>query len=204
MTKSAFHLETQNANLDNKIAVALERVSEAFRVALWNEAKEHTLSPIQMQILIFLAYHNSQHHCKVGYLAKEFNLTKPTISDAVKALLQKSLITKTADTVDTRSYFIELTANGKELAEKTSNFILPLKQPITQLSEKQKIALFDALLDLIYKLTQSGIISVQRMCFTCKHFEKKNNAKGNYCNLLERDLPNTDLRIDCPEHLYKD
>jgi DNA-binding MarR family transcriptional regulator len=203
MVKSIFHLETQNANLESKIAVALERVSEAFRVALWNEAKAHTLSPIQMQILIFLAYHNSQNHCKVGYLAKEFNLTKPTISDAVKTLLQKRLVTKISDPTDTRSHFIELTPKGMQLAKQTSNFILPLQQPITQLTEKQKIALYDALLDLIYKLTQSGIISVQRMCFTCKHFNNE-DLKGYYCNLLERDLPNTDLRVDCPEHLYKD
>lgn len=204
MEKSAFHLETQNINLDSKIAVALERVSEAFRVALWNEAKEHTLSPIQMQILIFLAYHNSQNHCKVGYIAKEFNLTKPTISDAVKTLLQKKLISKVPDPNDTRSSFIKLTPSGKKLAKKTSNFILPLQKPITQLTEKQKTALFDALLELIYKLTQSGIISIQRMCLTCKHFKKKSSVKVNYCNLLERDLPNIDLRVDCPEHYYKD
>lgn len=204
MKESAFNLDTQNKSINSKIAVALERVSEAFKVALWNEAKEHMLSPIQMQILIFLAHHNAHQYCKVGYLAKEFNLTKPTISDAVKTLLQKQLVNKLADPIDTRSYTLELTEKGKNLAHKTSNFISPLKQPISQLSEKQKTDLYDALLDLIYKLTQSGIITIQRMCFTCQHFQKGTSTKNAYCNLLKQDLPNSALRIDCPEHLYKD
>jgi hypothetical protein len=72
--KSPFDLNQQNKKVESKIVVALERISEAFRVLLWNESKENALSPIQIQILIFLLFH-SDEMCKVSYLAQEFNMT---------------------------------------------------------------------------------------------------------------------------------
>ena len=60
MKKSAFDLEHQNSSIESKIIASLERVSQAFRVLLWNESKEHSLSPIQVQVLIFLLHHSDQ------------------------------------------------------------------------------------------------------------------------------------------------
>ena len=100
--KSSFDLNRQNKNTESKIVVALERISEAFRVLLWNESKENSLSPIQIQILIFIHFHTSEK-CKVGYLADEFNMTKATISDSVRVLLAKELVIKETDPIDTRS-----------------------------------------------------------------------------------------------------
>ena len=52
MKKSVFDLEHQNSNIESKIIVSLERLSQAFRVLLWNESKAFSLSPIQIQIMI--------------------------------------------------------------------------------------------------------------------------------------------------------
>ena len=57
MKKSSFHLTEQNQKIESRIVVALERISESFRVLLWNESKENSLSPIQIQILIFIYFH---------------------------------------------------------------------------------------------------------------------------------------------------
>ena len=103
MKYSSFNLNEQNQKIESRIVVALERISEAFRVLLWNESKENSLSPIQIQILIFIYFH-SHEKCKVGYLADEFNMTKATISDSVKVLLSKELVAKETDPIDTRSY----------------------------------------------------------------------------------------------------
>src|SRR5690606_40334744 len=96
MKYSSFNLNEQNQKIESHIVVALERISEAFRVLLWNESKENSLSPIQIQILIFIHFH-SLEKCKVGYLADEFNMTKATISDSVKVLLAKELVFKITD-----------------------------------------------------------------------------------------------------------
>ena len=193
--KSPFDLKDQK--IESKIVVALERVSEAFRVLLWNESKENSLSPIQIQILIFLQFH-SLEKCKVSYLANEFNMTKATISDSVKVLLAKKLVSKETDPSDTRSYTLLLTDEGKKIAKKTSLFASSIEQPIDKLSQEQKTIMLNGLLKLIYDLNRSGIITIQRMCFSCSHYKAENGS--HYCNLLKSPLTESELRVDCPEY----
>jgi len=200
MKKSAFDLEHQNSNIESKIIASLERVSQAFRVLLWNESKEHSLSPIQVQVLIFLLYHSDQKR-KVSYLADEFNMTKATISDTVKTLEQKLFIRKEYEQHDTRSYIIHLTEKGKEIAEQTSLFAKEIQIPIDKLHSTEKENLLLNLLDIIKHLNKSGVITIQRMCFTC-HFYKT-NKNGHFCNLLNSSIADNELRIDCPEHKQK-
>ena len=200
MKKSAFDLEHQNSNIESKIIASLERVSQAFRVLLWNESKEHSLSPIQVQVLIFLLYHSDQKR-KVSYLADEFNMTKATISDTVKTLEQKLFIRKEYEQHDTRTYIKHLTEKGKEIAEQTSLFAKEIQIPIDKLHSTEKENLLLNLLDIIKHLNKSGVITIQRMCFTC-HFYKT-NKNGHFCNLLNSSIADNELRIDCPEHKQK-
>ncbi|MBD3797851.1 MAG: winged helix-turn-helix transcriptional regulator [Campylobacterales bacterium] len=197
MKYSSFNLEEQNQNIESRIVVALERISEAFRVLLWNESKENSLSPIQIQILIFIQFH-AQEKCKVGYLADEFNMTKATISDSVRVLLAKELLTKETDPLDTRSSTLSLTDEGKNIAKKASFFASSIEQPIKKLTQEQKTIMLNGLLKLIYDLNKSGIITIQRMCFTCSFYNAKNGT--HYCNLLKTKLAESEIRVDCPEH----
>lgn len=193
---SIFNLKDQNASLDNKIVAGLERLSQVFRILLWEKAKEHGLSPIQIQLLIFIQHH-SPEKTTISYLAQEFNFTKPTISDAIKILEEKKLIKKFTDSADTRSYTIRLTAAGKKVAAGTENFVDPLTGIIEKASETDKTILWNNLSDLIVRLNKSGVISVQRTCFNCKHYSPIN--KVHFCNLLNRKLETQDIRIDCEE-----
>ncbi len=195
--KSSFNPNEQQQKLESKIVVALERVSEAFRVLLWNESKEHSLSPIQIQILIFLHFHNEEK-CKVGYLAEEFNMTKATISDSVKILLSKNLVTKEIDSTDTRSFVIHLSEEGRKIAKKSSLFATVIEKPLQNLSDQEKKDMLNSMMNLITHLNKIGVISLQRMCFSCSFYEKKRN--GHYCNFLNSPLKDYELRVDCPEH----
>ncbi len=199
MHYSSFNLDEQNQKLESRIVVALERISEAFRVLLWNESKENALSPIQIQIVLFLHFHSIEK-CKVGYLANEFNMTKATISDSVKVLLAKGLLAKEMDTVDTRSYSLLLTPEGETVAQKASFFASSIQAPLEKLSEAQKATMLNGLLRLIYDLNQSGVITIQRMCFTCSNYAQENDA--HYCKLLKSRLTERELRIDCPDHAF--
>ena len=155
---SAFNPERQESNIDSKIVVALERISEAFRVLLWDESRDTTLSPIQLQILIFILFHQPEK-CKVSYLANEFNMTKATISDSVKVLLQKQLIAKLPDSNDTRSHIISLTDIGRGVAQKAALFAGKLEKPLHKLDIDQKEVMLSGLLRLIHELTEAGIIT---------------------------------------------
>jgi DNA-binding MarR family transcriptional regulator len=198
MAKSVFNHKDQT--IESKIVVALERVSEAFRVLLWQESKENSLSPIQIQLLIFILFH-SQDLCKVSYLAEEFNMTKATISDSIKVLLQKNLVEKVTDEIDTRSFSLVLTSEGKRIAKKSASFAATVENPIHQFSDEQKETLLISLLRIIERLNQSGVITIQRMCSTCRFYDSANNK--HYCGLLKKPLKNHELMIDCPEHEIK-
>ena len=194
---SSFDPQYQNTNVEGKIIVALERISEAFKVLLWKEGKENALTPIQLQLLLFLKYHDPEK-CRVNYLAKEFNLTKATISESVRLLAKKGYIRKETDPNDTRSYSIYLTQSGNALAHKCGSFAQNLEQPVQSLSSKKKELLYQSLLELITKLNKAGIVSVQRMCYSCRYYVPA--KKNDYCNFLKKELSRTDLRVDCPEH----
>jgi DNA-binding MarR family transcriptional regulator len=193
---SVFNLISQNSNLDNKIVAGLERLSQVFRILLWEKAKEQSLSPIQIQLLIFIEYH-SQEKTTISYLAKEFNFTKPTISDAIKILEQKGLIVKFIDEKDTRSYTIQLTDLGKKIVTETEDFTNPLTEIIGKTDLKEKLILWENISNLIIQLNKLEIISVQRTCFNCKHYSVKNQF--SFCNLLNQQLDTQGIRIDCEE-----
>jgi DNA-binding MarR family transcriptional regulator len=71
-------------------------------------------------------------------LADEFNMTKATISDSVKVLLSKELVTKETDPIDTRSFSLSLTNEGKKIAKKASLFASSIEQPIEKLTSGTK------------------------------------------------------------------
>lgn len=199
MNKSDFDLGYQNQNTESKIVASLERISQAFRVLLWQESKEHSLSPIQVQVLIFLLHHSGEKR-KVSYLADEFNMTKATISDTIKTLEQKELISKEFEPQDTRSYIINLTEQGKNIASKTSLFTKEIRTPIDKMEAEDKENLLFHLMEIIRYLNKSGVITIQRMCMTCSFYRTSDNGKTHFCTLLNQKLNVRDLRIDCPEH----
>lgn len=194
--ESIFNLNNQNSNLDSKIVAGLDRISQVFKTLLLEKSKTYNLSPIQIQLLIFIAYHSSEK-TTVSYLSQEFNLSKPTISDTIKTLEQKQFINKIVDKKDTRSYRITLTEKGKNIVLETENFINPLTEIITNSKQNDKLVLWENITNIILQLNELKIISVQRTCFKCKFYSENNNK--SFCNLLNQNLKTEDIRIDCEE-----
>ena len=71
---------------------------------------------------------------------------------------------------------------------------------IPKLTDEQKETILTGLLKLIYELNKAGIITIQRMCFTCLHYQNTNGQ--HHCKLLQSELATTDIRVDCPEHEF--
>lgn len=184
-------------NLERKVLNGLERLSEAFKALLWEKAKVFGISPIQIQILMFVADHRIEI-CNVSYLAKEFNVTKATISDSVKVLLKKGYLEKNYAPIDRRRYNLMMTIQGRELVQQLSEYASPVLDGLSSLEENKLIPVFDTLSQLIFKLHQVGVIQVQRTCFNCRYYEG-NRKKQHYCHLLESPLEQQEIRLDCPE-----
>jgi len=114
----------------------------------------------------------------VSYLAKEFNVTKPTISDAVRVLLKKGYVEKDYSPTDNRRYNLQLSTSGKELIKELLDYHLPISNEIQGINEAELKVCFDTISKLIYQLNQKGIIQVQRICcqeirLDCLEFEEK-------------------------------
>ncbi len=200
MGKSIFDINFQQKNITSKIVVGLERMSQVFKVLLWEHAKTIGLSPVQIQLLIFIAYHK-QGFCNVSHLAKEFNITKPTVSDAIRVLDKKGLIVKDYSSADSRSYTILLSDSGKKTVAETENFANPIKTQLKDIEQADLENLFEILSNLIYQLNSNGILTVQRTCFGCRFYNKSENK--DYCDLLDKELLHSDIRLDCPEYEEK-
>jgi len=200
MKESTFNPEQQQKDISSKIVAGLERVSEVFKILLWEKAKLVGLSPIQIQLLIFIAFHK-KNLCNVSHLAKEFNLTKPTISDAIRVLDKKGIIEKDFSLSDSRSYSISLSEVGTKIVSQIYDFSSPLKKQVDSFDQSELESLFGTLSELIYKLNRNGILSVQRTCYGCKFHQKKQGT--DYCNLLQKELLNQEIRLDCPEYEEK-
>lgn len=197
-----FDPTAQHTDVSAKIVAALERLSHVFRSLLWNEAKTHGLSPIQIQFLVYLLHHERSTLCRVSHLAREFQLTQPTVSDAVRALEAKGLVTKEPWPDDRRISTIKLTPQGRELAQHLSGWADVVKPHVERLAPDEQQQLMLALMRLIASLQEAGIVSLTRMCLTCRFFEPNaatDSTTPYYCRLLEKPLSTAELRFDCPE-----
>jgi len=166
-------------------------VSRAMR---WEEAAGSGLSPLQLRILGFVAYHTGQS-VGVARLAEELQVTRPTVSDSVALLVERGLLLRKPDPNDGRSHTLRLTAEGRRN--------LPVAEPFTEalaaLPVQEREMLLLALMRLLASLLESGDVQVQRMCWTCAHY--RGDRKGrHHCQLLGTDLAVAELRTDCPEH----
>jgi len=93
--------------------------------------------------------------------------------------------------MDKRSFTIILSEKGKQIVELTDSQLD--KSPINELENTYK-----TLSQLIYQLNTNGILTDQRICFSCKHFDK--STEGNHCKLLDKELLQSEIRLDCDDY----
>ena len=110
---------------------------------------------------------------------------------------KKKLIKKIAGENDSRSYTIQLSPAGKRIVAESENFALPVSDAIAKSTPAEKLILWDNITRMILQLNRLGVISVQRTCFNCRFHTTKDG--DHYCNLLQKRLKVTDIRIDCNE-----
>jgi DNA-binding MarR family transcriptional regulator len=186
-------------DVDAKLVAALERVGQALRVQMWDKAKQHGLSPTQLQVLLRLATDPPARR-RIGVLAAELDVTHPTVSDAVAVLRRKGLVDR--DAVSRRAA-LGLSARGRELADELADWDQRTRGQFAEIPAADKQATLRLLLDLIAGLQRSGAITVARICVTCRFFRRDAHpaaAQPHHCALVDVPMGAGDLRVDCAEH----
>lgn len=183
-----------NAALDHHLATLLERIGEVSRALRLREAVEAEISPLQLRIMGFIADHPDTP-VGVARLADELQISRPTISVSVRLLVEQGLLLRRADPADQRGHALRLSAKALRSMSADS----PLDESVAALAPASKEALLLALMHVLHQLAGSRKLQVQRMCWTCAHYEGDRKDRHR-CLLLKKTLKVRGLRTDCVEH----
>lgn len=189
----------KDKNLDEKLVSLIDLCSHIVRGLIWQVAKEESLSPIQIHILIYLAGHGESERM-ASNLALHYGLTLATISDAVSALCHKRLVVRHASKTDGRAYILKLTKKGIHAAERVSGWANELRKGLSLHDTPEKETALMVLMDAMRYLKESGAIQNAKICLTCTNFVRDARivkTKPHYCNLTGIPLAISDLNIDC-------
>ncbi len=180
------------------LAFGLARLAAVARQDGWRVGEKFGLTPTQAEALDLLARRPAG--IRLGQLAELLQTTQPTTSDAVGALVRKKLVLRHSDPGDGRAILLRLSASGRRLAERLPN---SFEGVVAAMSAADREALSGIVLRTISNLVESGVITPQRMCFSCRFFSPQahpGSAKPHHCSLLDIPLGEAELRPDCPEH----
>jgi DNA-binding MarR family transcriptional regulator len=198
---SIFDPAGQHTDPAAKVTAAIDRLGLVLRSLLQEEARagDPALSPLQVQALVFLRYHPAL--ARVGQLAREFEVSAPTVSDAVRVLVKKGLVEKARDPDDGRATVLRLTTAGVTAAERLATWAGAVREHVAEADPAVRDAALAFLLGLIGRLAQAGVVSAARTCPTCQYLGPPRESGAAYhCLLADVPLAARDLRLDCPDH----
>ncbi|KQR79764.1 MarR family transcriptional regulator [Burkholderia sp. Leaf177] len=180
-----------------RVTHGLLRLSTAMRSQAWEWAEGAGLTPTQGEILVLLMQRRGP--MRLGEIARETALTAATTSDAVSTLESKGLVEKRRALDDGRALAVRLSARGRTAAKKALVWPEFLTKAVGTLKADEQSQLYRSLLKTIRQLEVVQQIPPHRMCLSCTHLEASKNPKKtpHHCNLLNIDMGDTDLRLDC-------
>jgi DNA-binding MarR family transcriptional regulator len=89
-----------------------QAVGMIFRQIIWQQAAEFELTYSQVQVLYYVEQHP---RCRMGEVAKAFEVTVSAITQIVDRLEQKKCLSRGTDPADRRVYTLALTPTGQAL-----------------------------------------------------------------------------------------
>lgn len=201
MKTDADFFDRHTEPLGQRISTGLNKIGLALRNQAWRGASERGLSPTQGQILTLLRARANQ---RPSALAEALGVSLATVSDSVKALVEKGFVIKERDAEDARATVLVLTAQGRKEAENASSWPDFLSASIEVLSLHEQEVFFTGLVKMIRTLQDRGQIPIARMCVSCKYFQPNKHsapAKPHHCGFVDAAFGTPQLRLDCAEHV---
>ncbi|MGF6872449.1 MarR family winged helix-turn-helix transcriptional regulator [Paraburkholderia sp. MM5477-R1] len=183
-----------------RVTHSLLRLSTAMRSQAWEWAEGAGLTPTQGEILVLLMQRKGP--MRLGEIARETALTAATTSDAVSTLETKGLVEKRRALDDGRALAVRLTSRGRTAAKRAAQWPDFLSKAVGMLRDDEQSVFYRTLLKTIYQLEAQNTIPPHRMCLSCTHFQPSKNPKKtpHYCALLDLNMLDTDVRLDCSVH----
>lgn len=191
-------------SLDENILFGLDRLTNIFRLFLWETGKKENLSPLQIQILHTIHKMPFKKNT-VSNLTEYFELKKSTVSESITNLITKGWLYKVQDEKDKRKFYLKLTELGNTKIKSLNDRSQVILDIIQEIPIEDKNAIIRFIIHLAKRLHDGNWIQLTNICLTCKNFGKSDDAeKPYYCNFIKRKMSMEDFQIDCKSFKKKD
>jgi DNA-binding MarR family transcriptional regulator len=136
-------------------------------------------------------------------VAEELGVALPTVSEVLRVLERRGLITKRKSKTDARTMVLSLTPKGRRRAEGVAGWTDFLAAAADELSDSEREALLRTLIKMIRILQEQGMIPIARMCVTCRFIQPyfyDDPHAPHHCGYVNAPFGDRLLRIECAEH----
>jgi DNA-binding MarR family transcriptional regulator len=182
----------------DRLQTTLERICNLIRVEARQRGAESGLLPVQLEVLQYLAQCNRFSDTLQG-VTEFLGQTKGTVSQTLKILEKRGLITKQTDEQDRRMVHHWLTGEGIKVLSAST----PAKFLIRALEDAAPGRLEQLTEDLMVLLqTAQRVRGVKSFgaCKTCRYLEGAGTEQR--CGLTGEPLSQADTELICREHCY--
>lgn len=183
--------------MNDELFNLIERLANLLRQETRLEGQSLGLQPIQQEALYYLSTCNRYSDTTLA-VTEFLGLTKGTVSQSLKILESKALISKVKDKLDKRITHLKVTETGRDFLMKTCP---PQKftDAISSLSTDEQ---FDAKV-LLRKVLNNYQQSTGRVAFgVCQHCKYNQQTSGGIlCGLTKEKLTDHDVTLICREYL---
>jgi hypothetical protein len=124
--------------------------------------------------------------------------TKGTVSQTLKVLEKKRLLSKLPDENDKRVSHLKISAKGKQLLKQSVPTPMFIKA-CEELSHKDQLQIEAGLKLLLTTLLQANSMKSFGVCHSCR-YNSKTDVGSYFCNLVQQALSVDDIQLICKEH----
>ena len=187
---------------DDELPEVAETLAKLERLARLLRQSGHSkgLNPVQWEALRYLGRCNALSHSP-GAMAKYLGSTKGTVSQTIKALEKKALLSKQVDAQDSRGVVLFLTDTGKALlADDDLNVV---KADIAELSDKTRRR-FDRALDAL--LEQARLRHGEPQfgnCLNCRYYREASSGLSAHCMKVNAAVTPHETPLICVLHVSR-
>lgn len=192
-------LNTQDT--ESRLVQGILRLAKVVEARTSSIAVAQGISPLQLGILSFLAGRYSG--VPVSVLARRFMVTLATVSDSLRVLEEKELVTKSRHPDDARLVLIAITDVGSEVGKASAAMADTVRRIVSDWNGNRRAEVFPAIVELIDGLRREEAAPVDRVCAGCRHFaincESSSQSAPYYCRFYATPLHAVEMQIDCPD-----
>lgn len=182
--------------VDYNLSVVIFRLVHLQRCFYWDLAKEHGITPLQMQIVFTLCVMPDTVNT-ITSLAEMLRRPKPPVSESFYGLEQKGFVKRESHPRDRRSYILSLTQTGTDFCVAGFEYYKMLKNHFEQFSPEEQVEMCCSFVKVLDSLYQAGVMRFINACFSCCYMEPREKNRF-YCKVYDKEYGPEEVEFRCP------